>query len=212
MLKFRTANAAAVGLTTALLIGSIFSSGFGSPEPAAAPASAATIRAKKDASAKLFLQMAVVIESPRCLNCHPAGRSPTQGDDMHLHTPPIVSDASGHGIPGLHCSACHSPSNEPINMPNIKVVPGNPAWSLAPAAFAWQHRTLHEICEQIKNPQRNGGRSLEKIHDHVAYDPLVGWAWHPGLGRKPAPMTQATFGKLVQHWINSGAECPSAST
>jgi hypothetical protein len=205
MMKSRTKNALAVGLTTALLIGSSLSSGLGNTNVAPAP----TIRAQKDASAKLFLRMAEVIESPRCLNCHPAGRSPTQGDDMHLHTPPMVSDASGHGIPGLHCSACHSASNEPIMMPNIKIVPGNPAWSLAPAAFAWQHRSLREICEQIKDPRRNGGRTLEKIHDHVAYDPLVGWAWHPGLGRKPAPMTQATFGKLVQHWINSGAECPA---
>ena len=205
-MKSRTTNAFAVGLTVAILIGSSFSSGLGSPNAASPP----TIKAQKDASAKLFLRMAGVIESPRCLNCHPAGRSPTQGDDMHPHTPPMVSDASGHGIPGLHCSACHSPANEAINMPNIQIVPGNPAWSLAPAAFAWQHRSLREICEQIKDPQRNGGRTLKKIHDHVAYDPLVGWAWHPGLGRKPAPMTQATFGVLVQRWINSGAECPAA--
>lgn len=198
----------AIGLAAALLIGSSLSSGLGSTV-APAPSSDAAIGAQKSASAKLFLRMAEVIESPRCLNCHPAGRSPTQGDDMHLHTPPMVSDASGHGIPGLHCSACHSPANEPIRMPNIEVVPGNPAWALAPAEFAWQHRTLREICEQIKDPRRNGGRTLQKIHDHVAYDPLVGWAWHPGQGRKAAPMTQATFGKLVQRWIDSGAQCPT---
>ena len=65
-------------------------------------------------------------------------------------------------------------------MPNIQILPGNPAWSLALAAFAWLNRSLREICEQIKDTRRNGGRTLEKIHDHVAYDPLVGWAWHPG--------------------------------
>ena len=209
-MKSRVGNALAVGLTVACLIGSSFSSGLGNPNVASPTTIEAMIKVQKDSSAKLFLRMAEVIESPRCLNCHPAGRSPTQGDDMHLHTPPIVSDASGHGIPGLHCSACHSVSNEPIHMPNIQVVPGNPAWALAPAAFAWQHRSLREICEQIKDPRRNGGRTLEKIHDHVAYDPLVGWAWHPGLGRKPAPMTQATFGRLVQRWIDSGAKCPAA--
>ena len=205
-MKSRTTNALAIAVTVAFLIGSSFSSGLGNTSSTVPTTSAA----QKGASVKLFLRMAAVIESPRCLNCHPAGRSPTQGDDMHVHTPPIVSDDSGHGVPGLHCSACHSVANEPIHMPNIQIVPGNPAWSLAPVAFAWQHRSLHQICEQIKDPQRNGGRSLRQVHDHVAYDPLVGWAWHPGLGRKPAPMTQATFGELTQRWIDSGASCPAS--
>jgi hypothetical protein len=160
-------------------------------------------------SARLFLRMANVIESPRCMNCHPAGRSPTQGDDMHLHTPPMVSDASGYGIPGLQCSACHAATNTSIRLPNVQSVPGNPKWSLAPAAFAWQGKSIRQICLQIKDPARNGNRTLKQIHDHLAYDQLVGWAWHPGLGRKPAPMTQASFGVLVQRWIDSGADCPS---
>ncbi len=185
-------------VATALLMGATLSSGRENTD--AKP---------EDASVTLFRRMALVIESPRCLNCHPAGRSPTQGDDMHLHTPPMVSDGSGHGIPGLHCSACHSPANAPVRLPHIASVPGNAAWALAPAAFTWQHRSLREICEQIKDPRRNGGRTLHHIHDHVAHDPLVGWAWHPGLGRKPAPMTQATFGELVQEWIDTGAAGPT---
>jgi hypothetical protein len=198
-------------LAAAFIIGSSFNEGLGKSRdmPAVATIEAA-LQVHESASAKLFIRMGYVIESPRCLNCHPAGRIPTQGDDMHPHTPPMISDASGRGIPGLHCSACHSTSNELIRMPNVESVPGNPAWGLAPAAFAWQHRSLREICLQIKDPLRNGNRTLRQIHDHVAYDPLVGWAWHPGLGRTPAPMTQATFGKLVARWIHSGAECPAA--
>lgn len=209
-MRSRTRNTLAA-LAAAVLIGSSFSAGLGknTETPAVATIEAA-LGVHESPSAKLFVRMAYVIESPRCLNCHPAGRVPTQGDDMHPHTPPMISDASGHGIPGLHCSACHSVSNEPIRMASIETVPGNPAWALAPAAFAWQHRSLREICEQIKDPRRNGGRSLRQIHDHVTYDPLVGWAWHPGLGRTPAPMTQATFGRLVQRWIDSGAQCPAA--
>jgi hypothetical protein len=44
----------------------------------------------------------------------------------------------------------------------------------------------------------------------MAEDHLVGWAWNPGDGRKPAPGTQAQFGALVQAWIDTGAKCPKA--
>jgi hypothetical protein len=52
----------------------------------------------------------------------------------------------------------------------------------------WEGKTLGEICAQIKDHSRNGGRSLEEIVHHVGTDHLVGWAWAPGAsplqGRK----------------------------
>ena len=161
-------------------------------------------------SRALFLEMARVIESPRCLNCHPADRHPTQGDDMHIHNPPMVADATGNGMPGMKCSQCHGAANFTTNLPKVKSIPGNPRWSLAPAQFAWQHKSLQQICEQIKDPKRNGNRTLAQIHDHLTNDKLVGWSWHPGPGRKPAPGTQSGFGKIVQNWIDSGSECPTS--
>jgi hypothetical protein len=74
--------------------------------------------------------------------------------------------------------------------------------------MAWQGKSLREICLQIKDETRNGGRSLWDIHKHMGTDPLVGWAWHPGEGRAPAPGTQADFGALIEAWIASGAHCP----
>jgi hypothetical protein len=74
--------------------------------------------------------------------------------------------------------------------------------------MAWQGKSLHEICEQIKDPKRNGGLSLARIHHHMAADDLVGSAWHPGVGRDPAPGTQAGFGELIDAWIATGARCP----
>jgi hypothetical protein len=74
--------------------------------------------------------------------------------------------------------------------------------------MAWQGRSLAQICEQIKDPQRNGHRTLAQIHAHMAHDDLVGWAWHPGGARTPAPGTQARFGALVDAWIRTGAQCP----
>jgi hypothetical protein len=43
----------------------------------------------------------LIIESTRCLNCHPANGYPTQGDNMHPHTPLITPGPAGKGVPGL---------------------------------------------------------------------------------------------------------------
>jgi len=75
--------------------------------------------------------------------------------------------------------------------------------------MAWHGKSSAEICEQIKDPARNGNRSLEAIHEHMTNDTLVGWAWHPGQGRKPAPGTQAGFCQLIAAWIETGATCLS---
>jgi hypothetical protein len=71
-----------------------------------------------------------------------------------------------------------------------------------------QGRSLREVCEQLKNPARNGGRNLAQILDHMAKDTLVGWAWRPGQGRTAAPGTQEEFGRLIEAWIDTGAFCP----
>jgi hypothetical protein len=74
--------------------------------------------------------------------------------------------------------------------------------------MAWQGKSLREICLQLKDRASNGGRSLSEIHEHVARDSLVGWAWHPGEGRIAAPGSQAQFGALIAAWISTGAACP----
>jgi hypothetical protein len=167
-----------------------------------------TIKDPKARSAAMFVEAAKVIQSPRCLNCHPSLRSPTQGDDMHPHMPPLTAGVSNMGKPGLLCVSCHQSVN--VNAPGTKFrsLPGHEKWSLAPASMAWQGLSLAEICGQIKDVGRNGGRSLTKISEHMGTDSLVGWAWHPGDGRVPAPGTQKMFGELIQAWIDTGAQCP----
>ncbi len=160
-------------------------------------------------SVALFTEAGKVIQSPRCLNCHPVTRQPTQGDDLHAHVPFMTAGAGDHGAPGLPCRSCHGGTNVATLASSILTIPGNPRWGLAPASMAWQGRSLGEICIQMKDLARNGGRTLAAIHEHVATDPLVGWAWHPGSGRVPAPGSQAEFGKLIEAWIASGAQCPS---
>lgn len=155
-------------------------------------------------SRALFLEAGKVIQSPRCQNCHPNGERPTQGDDMHPHLPLVVRGADDHGAIAMRCNTCHQSSNfEPAG------VPGAPKWHIAPIEMAWQGKSLGQICEQIKDPARNGKRTLSAIHDHMAHDELVGWGWHPGGTRTPAPGTQERFGELIDAWIQSGAACPA---
>ncbi len=155
-------------------------------------------------SAALFREAGKVFASPRCLNCHPVTARPTQTDHMTPHLPMVLRGPEGTGDPGgLRCNSCHHGENS-----TASGVPGNPKWSLAPASMAWQGKTLGEICRQLKDPKRNGGRDMAEIVHHVSVDELVGWAWHPGGNRAPAPGTQQQFGELIKAWAALGAVCP----
>ena len=155
-------------------------------------------------SAALFTEAAKVLQHPRCLNCHPDGDRPSQGDG-DPHQPPVHRGADGLGVSAMRCTTCHQTANFDPGR-----VPGNPKWRLAPISMAWQRRSLADICTQIKDPARNGGHTLTEIVDHMAHDELVGWAWKPGADRQPAPGTQASFGALAKAWVDSGAVCPPA--
>ena len=60
---------------------------------------------------------------------------------------------------------------------------------------------MGEMCAQLKDPARNGGRDLTLLHEHFAKDELVGWGSNPGAGRAPAPGTQEQLGELIKAWI-----------
>lgn len=172
------------------------------------PADFAGVHDKAARSAALFREAGKVILHPRCVNCHPAGDTPTQGNDEHVHNPPVIRGAADFGAPGMQCNTCHGARNMPLTTTSIRSMPGNPQWRLAPLDMAWAGKSLADICAQIKDPKRNGGRDLEKIYTHMATDDLVGWGWHPGTGRTPAPGTQKVFGELIRAWIDTGAVCP----
>lgn len=161
--------------------------------------------ADRDARAQaLFVEAGKVIQHPRCVNCHPVGERPTQGNDMHPHQPLVVRGEDDKGAVGMRCTTCHQGANfEPSG------VPGHPLWHVAPKSMAWQGKTLGQICEQVKNPRRNGGMTMAQLEEHMARDTLVGWGWMPGGTREPAPGTQAQFGALISAWIAAGAACPA---
>lgn len=164
--------------------------------------------AKPDAAASraAFLQVYRVLISPRCQNCHPAGDSPLQGDDSHLHLQNVKRGADGHGITAMRCDTCH----QTANLPGAHLPPGNPKWSLPSPEhkMVFVGRAPGELCRQIKDPKQNAGRSLEKLLDHVANDDLVGWGWNPGEGRTLPPLSRADTVAQVKIWIAGGAACP----
>jgi hypothetical protein len=163
-------------------------------------------------SRALFTEAAKVITNPRCMNCHPATDHPLQGNDQHIHQPPVLRGEAGGGIPGLPCSACHMDRNVDLVVgPNASYqsIPGHPRWGLAPIEMAWEGKSVGQICEQLKDRKRNGGRDLALLHEHMAKDDLLAYGWHPGKGRDPVPGTQQSFGELIKAWIDSGAACPS---
>ena len=168
-------------------------------------ASFSAIPDRQARSVALFGEIGKVLTHPRCMNCHPATERPRQTDARRLHQPMVVRGPAGHGAPGLECATCHGKQNfDPAR------VPGDPHWSLAPASMAWEGKSLGQICEQLKDRNRNGGRDLAAIVKHVTTDSLVLWGWNPGPSREPAPGTNAQFGALMQAWADTGAACPSS--
>src|SRR5262249_40065565 len=143
-----------------------------------------------------------------CLNCHPATREVTQGDDLHPHVPVMFGGRTNRGVPGLPCRSCHESTNTPTLASSIQNIPGGRFWGLAPASMAWQGKSVREICLQLKDSSRNGGRQLAGIREHAAKDAFIAWAFDPGEGRTPAPGSQAEFAGLIDAWIATGAQCP----
>jgi hypothetical protein len=163
-----------------------------------------TIADRGERSRALFVEAARVFTHPRCINCHPSGDIPHQGMQMVLHDPPVVRGPKDTGVVGMECMSCHQDRNQPLTR-----VPGAPNWHLAPIEMAWVGQSVAHICNQMKDPARNGKKTLAQLVEHNAHDELVAWGWNPGADREPAPGTQEQLGALVAAWVDTGAECPA---
>ncbi|MFI5162964.1 MAG: hypothetical protein ACHQHN_16905 [Sphingobacteriales bacterium] len=168
----------------------------------------ATMPKDSAGSAKAFMSVYKVLMSPRCMNCHPSGDAPLQGDDNHIHAMNIKRGVDGKGVYSVRCSNCHQLENTAgLHMP-----PGNPKWGLPPAnmRMVFQGRTPRQLALQLLDPKKNGGRTKAQLIDHMANDGLVGWGWHPGDGRTLPPMSRPAFVAQVKLWIAKGAYAPGA--
>jgi hypothetical protein len=162
---------------------------------------------RAERSRAIFAEIGKLLTHPRCMSCHPAGDHPLQGADHHEHMPRVWRSDAGNL--GTHCAECHTDNNITLHeAATYQSIPGHPRWGLAPLSMAWEGKTIGDICRQLKDTSRNGGRDLAMLQEHLAKDDLVAWGWNPGPGREPAPGSQESAGELVQAWINSGAQCP----
>ncbi|MEO7852903.1 MAG: Isoquinoline 1-oxidoreductase subunit [Rubrivivax sp.] len=153
-----------------------------------------------------------VFSHPRCANCHvdaggiPIWSGASYGPQARAHGMNVKGGTSRIGAEnGLLCSTCHTHHNS--DLPNGP--PGAHVWLLAPVSMQWWGKTSAQICAQIKDPARNGGRTLAEVAEHVAKDELVAWGWKPGPGRERAPYSAAETATFLREWAAQGAPCPA---
>lgn len=160
-------------------------------------------------SKQAFLAVYEVLMHPRCLNCHPAGDQPLQGDDSHLHNQNVQRGEDGKGVFAQRCDSCH----QDANLPGRNIPPGNPNWHLPAKAMplVFQGKSPAELAAQLKDPAHNGGKTMQQMVEHVTHDSLVLWGWNPGEGRPPPPLEHAEFARRFKEWVDKGAEIPDSS-
>lgn len=79
---------------------------------------------------------------------------------------------------------------------------------LAPVEADWFGRESRFICEQLRDPKRNGERSYLDLAQHLGHDRILHWAWTPGGGLEPAPRTLQAHIDDVLRWGVAGMPCP----
>src|SRR6266496_6082542 len=100
-MRVRTLIAVAA-LTTSVLTS--YAASQTSANTLASPESFAAISDTETRSAAMFTELGKVLTHPRCVNCHPAGDQPHQGELGRLHQPPVQRGIDGHGTAAMRCS------------------------------------------------------------------------------------------------------------
>jgi len=130
---------------------------------------------------------------------------PSYGAEPRRHGMNIRAGESRIGAETLPCSTCHGAQNGEV--PHSP--PGNASgWMLAPVEAHWFGQSSRTICEQLRDPARNGGRTLNEVAQHLGHDLILRWAWAPGPGREPAPYSLQEHVDDLLIWGVAGAPCP----
>jgi hypothetical protein len=165
----------------------------------------------QDSGLVAWEQVRSVLQHPRCQNCHPQDDVPLQGDAGLPHAQNVQRGPQGRGVVGMECVTCHGPSNLPPSY-GEHVPPGIASGWRMPKPdmkLVFVGLTSAALCEQIKDPARNGGLDAAALRHHLD-DPLVAWGWDPGVGRAPIPMPRDAFLATWEAWSAAGSPCPPA--
>lgn len=157
-----------------------------------------------------------VASHPRCANCHtdeanvPMWSGPSYGE-TRPHGMHINAGDSRTGAETLPCGTCHIERKGVNEVPHAAPHTGH-VWQLAPVAFLWFGQTSEFICEQMRDPARNGGRDGAGLVEHILHDAeleaFITWGFDPGGGREPAPGTMQEHLDDMIVWTAGGMPCP----
>lgn len=155
-----------------------------------------------------------VASHPRCSNCHtgedgiPMWSGPSYGK-ARPHGMNISAGDSRIGAEFLACGTCHTVSDRGNTVPHAAPRVNMP-WQLAPAEAHWFGKSSDEICNQLRDPERNGGRDALDLANHLDHDLILHWAWNPGGGREAAPYSLQEHVNDVLAWGAAGMPCPES--
>src|SRR5712664_2129109 len=147
------------------------------------------------------------------VGCTHAERAPTAAPSAAEN--PIASFETVRAVlQSPRCVTCHGQANRPASYGGHMPPGVSTGWRLPPPEHKMVFADLSSsaLCEQLKDPRRNGGKTLAELVHHVSSDPLVLWAWSPGYGRAPVPVPHAEFVRAVRAWVDAGGACAPART
>lgn len=172
-------------------------------------------------------QIYSVLVDPRCQNCHTASDPtnpatndyPRQTDDRRPHLFGISRGEDDKGLLNGRCASCHGTQNNPkTGAPGVNE-DGQSGWFLAPVNMSMEISPGTPmpgslLCNKLRNPETNGGFTLEGLLKHVDTDVRVNWAWSPGVNargveRTQPPISHEQFVRVFARWIEKGAPCPA---
>ncbi|MDE2634142.1 MAG: hypothetical protein OSA82_13620 [Paracoccaceae bacterium] len=152
-----------------------------------------------------------VTSHPRCANCHvgpserPMWSGPAYGK-TRAHGMNVMAGESRIGAETIQCSTCHAYREGVNDIPHAAPqVAMN--WQLAPIEADWFGKSSQEICTQLRDPARNGGRTMIELAEHLNHDLILHWAWNPGGGREPAPYSLQEHIDDLLIWGVAGFPC-----
>ena len=175
------------------------------------PPASATIEEGLSAFERIY----EVASHPRCSNCHVgADNIPMWSGPSHGRTRPhgmnVNAGTSRIGAESLLCSTCHAYNERaqviPHAAPQVAM-----SWQLPPPEAEWFGKSKVEICNQLRDPELNGGRDMIALAEHLDHDLILHWAWSPGPGREPAPYSLQEHVDDILTWGVAGMPCPEDS-
>jgi hypothetical protein len=194
MKRFLLICAAAIGLSVLAAFGWFLSR---QPAPAVLAQGQQACPLNKDEAARAaeaFAKMNLVLQHPRCLNCHGA-----YGD---LHTNPNTKHPGGY-IPIDSFGVPLDPAHECILCHDLAAKNKENKWQLAPEHMFFTGKTAVQVCQRFRSTGDGTGTGFL---NHLAGDELIllgfeGKKAHSDKPAEPPAISHDDFLVLAENWV-----------